>query len=237
MSNIITNRDILVNKDLIEHVLNHQWVDTNVRLPKEHFNDGYQLVFIIRQIDDDTMIYETDYIKNGEWELSKGKAGKVTYWMNIPKVIPVKNVYTEKMNRNKLPLYYIVGDEIFGPKLIQLLIDKGGLNKAKLEGTYLNYYFIGKNNVIKAGSTQEAKEVLEQYGTQLTLKFTTEFNTFDRVLVRNGTSKPWKAGIFSYYFTGSSYPYVLLDNESYKYCIHYNDDTKILNNKISNIVK
>ena len=100
MSNIITNRDILVNKDLIEHVLNHQWVDTNVRLPKEHFNDGYQLVFIIRQIDDDTMIYETDYIKNGEWELSKGKAGKVTYWMNIPKVIPVKNVYTEKMKYN-----------------------------------------------------------------------------------------------------------------------------------------
>ena len=100
MSNIITNRDILVNKDLIEHVLNHQWVDANVRLPKEHFNDGYQLVFIIRQINDDTMIYETDYIKNGEWELSKGKAGKVTYWMNIPKITPVKNIYTEKMKYN-----------------------------------------------------------------------------------------------------------------------------------------
>ena len=54
------------------------------------------------------------------------------------------------MKRNKVPLYYVVGDEIFGPKLIQLLIDKGGLNKAKLEGTYLNYYFIGKNNVISS---------------------------------------------------------------------------------------
>lgn len=97
ISKVITNRDILVNRDLVEHVLNHQWVDVNVRLPKEQFNDGYQLVFTIRQINEDIIVYETDYIKDGEWELSKEKTGKVTYWMNIPKVTPVENPYTEKM--------------------------------------------------------------------------------------------------------------------------------------------
>ena len=67
-----------------EWALNHQWVDANERLPKEEFDDGYTFVFVRIEVDEDTFLLETDYIRNGKWELHPDK--KVTHWMPIPKL-------------------------------------------------------------------------------------------------------------------------------------------------------
>lgn len=138
------------------------------------------------------------------------------------------------------PLYFIKGDSKYtGIEIIQALIDKGGKNLTNLDGKSHCYYFIGKDNIIRQAWSKELIELLELYGTELTFEPIPEFSTFDKVLVRNSTSRPWKAGIFSFYFVGSEYPYGLLDDKSYKYCIPYNKDTQYLNNQIGlyNVVK
>lgn len=65
-----------------EFALNNQWVSTKERLPKEEFDDGYKFVFVRVKIDDDTFYYDSDYIRNGKWELHDEE---ITHWMKIPK--------------------------------------------------------------------------------------------------------------------------------------------------------
>ena len=51
---------------------------------------------------------------------------------------------------------------------------------------------------------------------------------FDKVLVRDSDVVDWKVQLFSHIIEDEEYyPYVCI-NESYKYCIPYNDDTKHL---------
>ena len=53
-------------------------------------------------------------------------------------------------------------------------------------------------------------------------------NTFDKVLTRYSKSGNWLVQLFSHTIEGElNYPYLCINN-SYKYCIPYNDDTKHL---------
>lgn len=50
---------------------------------------------------------------------------------------------------------------------------------------------------------------------------------FDKVLVRDGEIYIWRATFLSYIGNVISYPYICINN-SYKFCIPYNDETKHL---------
>lgn len=69
-------------KEIANFALQNQWISVEEALPEEEFDDGYKFVFVIVKIDEETSYYDTDYIRNGKWELHD--ADKVTYWMPIP---------------------------------------------------------------------------------------------------------------------------------------------------------
>ncbi len=54
-----------------------------------------------------------------------------------------------------------------------------------------------------------------------------EFNTFDRVLVRNNKGV-WKAKHFEYFDENMEKPYVTTESDAYSECIPYNEETKNL---------
>ena len=56
-----------------------------------------------------------------------------------------------------------------------------------------------------------------------------EFNTFDRVLVRNSHLGLWRAKFFSYYnYENDSFPYVTTDHMSFGICIKYEGNEHLL---------
>ena len=60
-----------------------RWVSVKERLPEEEFDDGYTFVFVRVKTKIGYQI-ETDYIRNGQWELHQSPDKIVTHWMNIP---------------------------------------------------------------------------------------------------------------------------------------------------------
>lgn len=58
------------------------WIKCSERLPKEDFDDGYQMVFVAISDGEDTWRFGTDYIRNGKWELNP--KSNIVYWMPIP---------------------------------------------------------------------------------------------------------------------------------------------------------
>lgn len=60
-----------------------RWVSVKERLPEEEFDDGYTFVFVRVKTKIGYLI-ETDYIRNGRWELHQSPDKVVTHWMNIP---------------------------------------------------------------------------------------------------------------------------------------------------------
>lgn len=60
------------------------WISVEEALPEEKFDNGYEFVFVIVKIDEETSYYDTDYIRNGKWELHD--ADEVTHWMPIPQL-------------------------------------------------------------------------------------------------------------------------------------------------------
>ena len=60
-----------------------RWVSVKERLPEEEFDDGYTFVFVRVKTKIGYQI-ETDYIRNGQWELHQSPDKVVTHWMNIP---------------------------------------------------------------------------------------------------------------------------------------------------------
>lgn len=71
------------------YALNNQWVPVSAELPQEKFDDGYEFVFVRIKLDDETYLIETDYIRNGKWELHPQNGDtsyEITHWMPIPKV-------------------------------------------------------------------------------------------------------------------------------------------------------
>lgn len=65
-----------------KQILQNQWISVEEALPEEEFDDGYEFVFVIVKIDEETSCYDTDYIRNGKWEFHD--ADKVTHWAEIP---------------------------------------------------------------------------------------------------------------------------------------------------------
>lgn len=63
-------------------VLQNQWISVEEALPEEDFNDGYRFVFVRIKINEDTFIFDSDYIRNKKWELHPN--ANVTHWMEIP---------------------------------------------------------------------------------------------------------------------------------------------------------
>lgn len=93
-------------------------------------------------------------------------------------------------------------------------------------------------------ATKEQRSLLFQKIKEAGYKWNTETNTFeklvsdkfdpktlksfDKVLVRDNKCKCWVVQLFSHIIEGElHYPYACINN-SYKYCIPYNDDTKHL---------
>ena len=56
-----------------------------------------------------------------------------------------------------------------------------------------------------------------------------EFNTFDKVLVRDTNTGLWGAKLFSHYnYKDDSFPYVTTNNSSYSQCIKYEGNEHLL---------
>ena len=64
------------------YALKNQWISVEEALPEEDFNDGYRFVFVRIKINEDTFIFDSDYIRNKKWELHPN--ANVTHWMEIP---------------------------------------------------------------------------------------------------------------------------------------------------------
>ena len=75
-----------------------RWISVDEQLPEEEFDDGYTLVFVRVQTNIGYII-ETDYIKNGRWELHQTKDKVVTHWMRIP------TAGLEEIEEDDEPLY------------------------------------------------------------------------------------------------------------------------------------
>lgn len=60
------------------------------------------------------------------------------------------------------------------------------------------------------------------------IKSKCEFKPFDRVLVRNGATLPWKAEFFSSYDPNNGFPYSCIGNR-YIYCISYEGNEHLIN--------
>lgn len=60
------------------------------------------------------------------------------------------------------------------------------------------------------------------------IKSKCEFKPFDRVLVRNGATLPWKAEFFSSYDPNNGFPYSCIGNR-YIYCISYEGNEYLIN--------
>ena len=82
LGDLTSQRDL--HRMLVEmgnRVLSHQWISVEEELPKEEFDDGYVFVFVRVEVDDETSYFDTDYIRDGKWELH---TDKITHWMEIP---------------------------------------------------------------------------------------------------------------------------------------------------------
>lgn len=62
------------------------WHKTSEELPNEQFDDGYQMVIVNIQIDEDSSMISTDYIKDGKWALHTPDKYPITHWMEIPEL-------------------------------------------------------------------------------------------------------------------------------------------------------
>ena len=62
----------------------NKWIKCSDRLPKEEFDDGYTFVFVAMKIDEDTWRVDTDYIRNGKWEIHPDSY--IVFWMPIPPI-------------------------------------------------------------------------------------------------------------------------------------------------------
>lgn len=58
------------------------WIMCSERLPEEDFDDGHQMVFVAINDGEDTWRFDTDYIRDGKWELNS--KSNIVYWMPIP---------------------------------------------------------------------------------------------------------------------------------------------------------
>lgn len=57
------------------------------------------------------------------------------------------------------------------------------------------------------------------------VKLECPFKLFDRVLVRDGSYRNWRLGLFSNYEKDNKFPYVCVGGTIFKYCIPYNEHT------------
>ena len=88
-------------------------------------------------------------------------------------------------------------------------------------------------DALKQSYVSKAKEYLKRF-FNIEEESQYEIKPFDKVLVRNGLDRKWRGSLFCYYDGTQSYPFVCV-NESYKYCIAYNDNTKHLLGTIDNL--
>lgn len=92
-----------------------RWVSVKERLPEEEFDDGYTFVFVRVKTKIGYQI-ETDYIRNGQWELHQSPDKVVTHWMNIP-VVGLEDVKDddedeETLGLQKFKTFYDLAEKI-----------------------------------------------------------------------------------------------------------------------------
>lgn len=79
-------------------------------------------------------------------------------------------------------------------------------------------------DALKASKEPKTKECLKKLGVEVKQEY--EFKPFDKVLVRNSLEMEWIPRFFERATQCSqSVRYITLDNNSWKYCIPYNDQT------------
>lgn len=117
------------------------------------------------------------------------------------------------------------------PQIIVDTIDNWGA-RGQVSFTSKGRYFTGYNAecLLFPSATQRDWSKFERFWDKPKMERfdPNTLQPFERVLVRNGTDKPWQCDLFSHYDGGAIYPYICIGDICKQYIIPYNVGTKHL---------
>lgn len=96
-----------------------RWISVKDEIPEEEFDDGYTFVFVRVKTNIGYLI-ETDYIRNGRWELHQTQDKVVTHWMRIP-LAGLKDVEEDEVSLEETKSFSDLADSVtpFSPEFTE----------------------------------------------------------------------------------------------------------------------